>query len=47
MWPALPCRVSQGENEKEALENIKKPSLLGFGLEDQKATFAFSGRMEE
>jgi predicted RNase H-like HicB family nuclease len=30
--PALPGCVSQGKDEKEALENIKEALLLGSGL---------------
>ncbi|MEN8221036.1 MAG: type II toxin-antitoxin system HicB family antitoxin [Pseudomonadota bacterium] len=35
--PALPGCVSQGENEKEAIENIKEAITAWLWAEDQKA----------
>jgi len=46
--PALPGCVSQGKDEKEALENIKEAITAWLWAEDQKATtsatFNKSGR---
>lgn len=39
--PALPGCVSQGKDEKEALENIKEAITAWLWAEDQKATAAF------
>ncbi len=36
--PALPGCVSQGKDEKEALENIKEAIIAWLWAEDQKAT---------
>jgi len=38
--PALPGCVSQGRDEKEALENIKEAITAGLWAEDQKAVKA-------
>jgi len=38
--PALPGCVSQGRDEKEALENIKEAITAWLWAEDQKATAA-------
>jgi predicted RNase H-like HicB family nuclease len=38
--PALPGCVSQGRDEKEALENIKEAIVAWLWAEDQKATEA-------
>jgi len=38
--PALPGCVSQGRDEKEALENIKEAIIAWLWAEDQKATQA-------
>jgi predicted RNase H-like HicB family nuclease len=38
--PALPGCVSQGKDEKEALENIKEAITAWLWAEDQKATAA-------
>jgi predicted RNase H-like HicB family nuclease len=38
--PALPGCVSQGRDEKEALENIKEAIIAWLWAEDQKATRA-------
>ncbi len=35
--PALPGCVSQGKDDKEALENIKEAIIAWFWAEDQKA----------
>ena len=40
--PALPGCVSQGKNEKEALENIKEALTAWLWAEDQKAFSALS-----
>ena len=40
--PALPGCVSQGKDEKEALENIKEAITAWLWAEDQKATAALS-----
>ena len=47
MCSALRGRVSQGKNEKEALENIKEAITAWLWAEDQKATSALSDRVEE
>ena len=39
--PALPGCVSQGRDEKEALENIKEAITAWLWAEDQKASPAF------
>jgi predicted RNase H-like HicB family nuclease len=36
-WPALPGCISQGRDEKEALENIKEAITPWLWAEDQKA----------
>jgi predicted RNase H-like HicB family nuclease len=36
--PALPGCVSQGRDEKEALDNVKEAITAWFWAEDQKAT---------
>ena len=38
--PALPGCVSQGQNEKEALENVKEAITAWLWAEDQKAVAA-------
>jgi predicted RNase H-like HicB family nuclease len=40
--PALPGCVSQGKDEKEALENIKEAITAWLWAEDQKAASALS-----
>jgi predicted RNase H-like HicB family nuclease len=40
--PALPGCVSQGKDEKEALENIKEAIIAWLWAEDQKATALLS-----
>ena len=40
--PALPGCVSQGKDEKEALENIKEAITAWLWAEDQKAAAALS-----
>jgi predicted RNase H-like HicB family nuclease len=40
--PALPGCVSQGRDEKEALENIKEAIVAWLWAEDQKATAGIS-----
>lgn len=35
--PALPCCVSQGKDEEEALRNIREAIIAWFWAEDQKA----------
>jgi predicted RNase H-like HicB family nuclease len=40
--PALPGCVSQGRDEKEALENIKEAIIAWLWAEDQKAVSAIS-----
>jgi predicted RNase H-like HicB family nuclease len=40
--PALPGCVSQGRDEKEALENIKEAITAWLWAEDQKAVLAMS-----
>ena len=42
--PALPGCVSQGKDEKEALENIKEAITAWLWAEDQKAMAALSER---
>lgn len=44
--PALPGCVSQGEDEKEALENIKEAIIAWLWAEDQKAVSTLSARSE-
>jgi predicted RNase H-like HicB family nuclease len=39
--------VSQGKNEKEALEDIEEAITAWLWAEDQKATSALSDRVEE
>jgi len=41
--PALPGCVSQGKDEKKALENIKEAITAWLWAEDQKAIFNMSG----
>ena len=41
--PALPGCVSQGKDEKEALENIKEAITAWLWAEDQKAARAMTG----
>lgn len=41
--PALPGCVSQGRDEKEALENIKEAIIAWLWAEDQKAVAALKG----
>lgn len=42
--PALPGCISQGKDEKEALENIKEASTAWLWAEDQKAAAALEGK---
>ena len=42
--PALPGCVSQGETEKEALENVKEAITAWLWAEDQKAVAALPDR---
>ncbi|HVA94141.1 MAG TPA: type II toxin-antitoxin system HicB family antitoxin [Candidatus Dormibacteraeota bacterium] len=42
--PALPGCVSQGKNEKEALENIKEAIKAWLWAEDQKAAAALQSK---
>ena len=42
--PALPGCVSQGKDEKEALENIKEAITAWLWAEDRKATEALAKR---
>jgi len=42
--PALPGCVSQGNNEKEALDNIKEAIVAWLWAEDQKAVSALKER---
>jgi len=42
--PALPGCVSQGRDEKEALENIKEAITAWMWAEDQKAVRAMGGQ---
>lgn len=42
--PALPGCVSQGEDEREALENIKEAITAWLWAEDQKAISALSNK---
>ena len=44
--PALPGCVSQGKDEKEALENIKESITAWLWAEDQKATAKLSKKSE-
>ncbi len=44
--PALPGCVSQGKDEKEALENIKEAITAWLWAEDQKATATLSQQPE-
>lgn len=44
--PALPGCVSQGENENEALENIKEAITAWLWVEDQKAIMAMHEKSE-
>lgn len=44
--PALPGCVSQGNDEKEALENIKEAITAWLWAEDQKATATLSQQSE-
>jgi predicted RNase H-like HicB family nuclease len=39
--PALPGCVSQGKDEKEAIENIKEAIIAWLWAEDQKALISF------
>ncbi|MBF0286455.1 MAG: type II toxin-antitoxin system HicB family antitoxin [SAR324 cluster bacterium] len=45
--PALPGCVSQGKDEKEALENIKEAITAWLWAEDQKAVAALRGDMKK
>ena len=45
--PALPGCVSQGRDEKEALENIKEAITAWMWAEDQKALRAMSPRQTQ
>jgi predicted RNase H-like HicB family nuclease len=42
--PALPGCVSQGKNEKEALENIREAIMAWLWAEDQKAVASLPKR---
>jgi len=42
--PALPGYVSQGKNEKEALENIREAIMAWLWAEDQKAVASLPKR---
>jgi predicted RNase H-like HicB family nuclease len=42
--PALPGGVSQGADEKEALENIKEAITAGLWAEERKAVAALSNQ---
>jgi len=42
--PALPGCVSQGHDEKEALENIKEAIIAWLWAEDQKALLTLSAQ---
>ncbi|MGH9395608.1 MAG: type II toxin-antitoxin system HicB family antitoxin [Terriglobia bacterium] len=42
--PALPGCVSQGQDEKEALENIEEAIIAWLWAEDQKAVAALKGQ---
>lgn len=44
--PALPGCVSQGRDEKEALENIKEAIVAWLWAEDQKAVSTLPARSE-
>jgi predicted RNase H-like HicB family nuclease len=41
--PALPGCVSQGQNEEEALDNIREAITAWLGAEDRKAAAILSG----
>lgn len=43
--PALPGCVSQGRDEKEALENIKEAIIAWLWAEDQKAVATLKGQL--
>lgn len=45
--PALPGCVSQGKDEKEALENIKEAITAWLWAEDQKALSALSNQQRQ
>ncbi len=45
--PALPGCVSQGKDEKEALENIKEAITAWLWAEDQKAMSAYPQKTEQ
>ena len=45
--PALPGCVSQGKDEKEALENIKEAIIAWLWAEDQKAISQLQTTIEE
>ncbi|MGH9439794.1 MAG: type II toxin-antitoxin system HicB family antitoxin [Terriglobia bacterium] len=42
--PALPGCVSQGQDEKEALENVKEAIIAWLWAEDQKAVAGLKGQ---
>ncbi len=44
--PALPGCVSQGKDEREALENIKEAITAWLWAEDQKALSALQGQQK-
>ena len=46
-YPALPGCVSQGRDEKEALENIKEAIIAWLWAEDQKALATLSPKPGE
>ena len=45
--PALPGCVSQGKDEKEALDNIKEAITAWLWAEDQKAVSAMSNKSDQ
>ena len=45
--PALPGCVSQGKDEKEAIENIKEAIIAWLWAEDQKAVSALSRQKKQ
>jgi len=45
--PALPGCVSQGKDEKEALENIKEAIVAWLWAEDQKAVSSLPSKLKK
>jgi len=45
--PALPGCVSQGKDEKKALDNIKEAIVLWLWAEDQKAFINLEGELKK